>query len=36
LRLDDFYELFRFMLGNKRRLCGIIDESVFYPVWWDA
>lgn len=36
LHLDDFDELFRFRLGNKRRLWGILDEDVFYPVWWDA
>jgi hypothetical protein len=36
LRLDDFDELFRFRLGNTRRLWGIIDDDVFYPVWWDA
>jgi hypothetical protein len=36
LRLDDFDELFRFRLGNMRRLWGIVDGEVFYPVWWDA
>ena len=29
--LDDFDELFRFRLGNTRRLWGIIDDDVFYP-----
>jgi hypothetical protein len=36
LRLDDFDELFRFRLGNMRRLWGIVDDEVFYPVWWNA
>ena len=36
LNLDDFAELFRFRLGNKARLWGIINEHVFYPVWWDS
>jgi hypothetical protein len=36
LRLDDFDELFRFRLGNKRRLWGILDAEIFYPLWWDA
>jgi len=36
LSLDDFDELFRFRLGNKRRLWGILDGDVFYPLWWDA
>jgi hypothetical protein len=35
LRLDDLDELFRFRLGNKPRLWGIIHEGVFFPVWWD-
>jgi hypothetical protein len=35
LRLDDFDELFRFRLGTMRRLWGIVDDEVFYPVWWD-
>jgi hypothetical protein len=36
LRLDDLDELFRFRLGNKPRLWGVIHDGVFYPVWWDA
>jgi len=32
LRLDDFDELFRFRLGNMRRLWGIIDNEPF-PSW---
>lgn len=36
LQLDDFDDLFRFRLGNKRRLWGILDEDMFYPVWWDS
>ena len=36
LRLDDLDEVFRFRLGNKPRLWGVIDtDGVFYPVWWD-
>ena len=35
LRLDDLDDLFRFRLGNKPRLWGVIHEGVFYPVWWD-
>lgn len=36
LRLDDVDELFRFRLGNLRRLWGVIDaDGTFYPVWWD-
>lgn len=36
LRLDDLDELFRFRLGNKPRLWGVVDDDgTFYPVWWD-
>lgn len=36
LRLDDLDEMFRFRLGNKPRLWGVVDtDGVFYPVWWD-
>jgi hypothetical protein len=35
IRLDEFAELFRFRLGNMERLWGVVDEDVFYPVWWD-
>jgi hypothetical protein len=36
LRLDDVDEIFRFRLGNKPRLWGVIDDDgIFYPVWWD-
>lgn len=34
LQLDEFDELFRFRLGNRPRLWGIVDGAVFYPVWW--
>lgn len=36
IQLDDVDHLFRFRLGNKRRLWGVLAEDVFYPVWWDA
>ena len=35
LKLDDLDDLFRFRLGGKPRLWGIIHDGVFYPVWWD-
>ncbi len=35
LELDEFDELFRFRLGNMARLWGVIDEGVFYAIWWD-
>src|SRR5690606_41824603 len=37
LELDEFEELFRFRVGNKGRLWGVLsDESprVFYVIWW--
>lgn len=36
LQLDDFDEMFRFRVGSALRLWGILDDDVFYPVWWDA
>jgi hypothetical protein len=37
LELDDYRDdWFRFRTTGKRRLWGIIDEDVFYPVWWDT
>jgi hypothetical protein len=36
LQLDDASDdWFRFRLGNMRRLWGIIEGRIFYPVWWD-
>jgi hypothetical protein len=36
LRLDDLDDLFRFRLGNRPRLWGVLEEDgVFYAVWWD-
>lgn len=36
LKLDDANDVwFRFRLGNRQRLWGVIDGEVFYPVWWD-
>jgi len=37
LELDDHTELFRFRLGNMKRLWGVFvgGHHVFYPVWWD-
>jgi hypothetical protein len=37
LELDDYDgSWFRFRLGNVLRLWGIVDDGVFYPVWWDT
>lgn len=35
LELDDYEDLFRFRLGNLLRLWGVVQDNVFYPVWWD-
>jgi hypothetical protein len=34
LQLEGF-ELFRFRLGGALRLWGLIEQGVFYPLWWD-
>jgi hypothetical protein len=38
LHLDEVFgdQIFRFRLGNKRRLWGFIAAGVFYVLWWDA
>ena len=36
LQLDDGSDdWFRFRLGGVRRLWGMTDGHIFYPVWWD-
>ena len=36
LKIDDYNDSwFRFRLGNLPRLWGVLEEPVFYPVWWD-
>ena len=36
LGLDDASDVwFRFRLSGTRRLWGIVDGSIFFPVWWD-
>lgn len=37
LELDDIDQIFRFRLGGKLRLWGVIvpDTAVFCPIWWD-
>jgi hypothetical protein len=36
LELDDASDTwFRFRLGGKSRLWGVVTDNVFYPVWWD-
>ena len=34
--LGEQEELFRFRLGNKARLWGIVLGRTFYPIWWDG
>ncbi|MBB2944427.1 hypothetical protein FB565_004156 [Actinoplanes lutulentus] len=38
LRLDEQFgdEIFRFRVGNRKRLWGFIAAGVFYVLWWDA
>lgn len=38
LQLVDIFgdQIFRFRLGNKKRLWGFIAAGVFYVLWWDA
>ncbi|MFI5895617.1 hypothetical protein ACIA5D_36535 [Actinoplanes sp. NPDC051513] len=38
LRLDEVFDadIFRFRIGNKKRLWGFIAAGVFYVLWWDA
>lgn len=37
IELDDQDQLFRFRLGNLKRLWGVIlpDDHMFYLLWWD-
>lgn len=37
LELDEIFEddIFRFRLGNKKRLWGFRVDGVFYVLWWD-
>jgi|GEM_PF-1829434 len=36
LGLDDASDVwFRFRLGGTRRLWGVVEGNVFFPVWWD-
>jgi hypothetical protein len=32
---ERFEELFRFRLGNKKRLWGFVSQHIFYVLWWD-
>jgi hypothetical protein len=37
LGLDDASDnWFRFRLGGRLRLWGVLDGQIFYPVWWDS
>jgi hypothetical protein len=38
LHLDERFgdEIFRFRVGNRKRLWGFITNGVFYILWWDA
>lgn len=38
IELDDQDQLFRFRLGNLKRLWGVIlpDDHMFYLLWWDS
>jgi hypothetical protein len=36
LELEDYEgSWFRFRLSGTQRLWGIVEDSLFYPVWWD-
>lgn len=37
LELDEFDDLFRFRIGGRPRLWGVLhpDDNVFYAIWWD-
>jgi hypothetical protein len=38
LRLDEIFgdEIFRFRVGNRKRLWGFVAAGVFYLLWWDS
>jgi hypothetical protein len=35
LNLEEFDNLFRFRLGNKKRAWGIVVQAHFFMVWWE-
>jgi hypothetical protein len=36
LELDEYADSwFRFRLANQERLWGVVQDRIFYPVWWD-